>query len=394
MVALEPDAITLLGDTVYLDGEPCNAATQNCRSMYNEVCDVVDCNTAKDISCFNYCWADTTWYKDPIKEYNYLLNDSQFTLNKVYANKSTWPVPILAIWDDHDYCKDNSNETCRYKNLTRDAYVDFMKVVDQKNILSNVVADLAKNTHVGIYYHIDYNKTLENNQTLKLRFYMMDVRWYRTEDDIFGSDQRLWFENLLSNSNINKNINYHIVCSGTTYYPTFGLGQSLAETWPTETKDWFQNVTRAAGIRDRLIMLSGDVHYSAIYKDNRTIEVVTSAMTHGIYDIQAEYLQLVQESDGYLVTDVIDIENIGIIDIGLDYFSVTYLNQSGLPIANFSYNYTNNTVYYHVIQKNLHTKQISHWWYSTGMWIVIGVVLGFCLIYSVVIGIYCYRKKH
>lgn len=350
MVALEPDVITLLGDTVYLDSEPCNDEKQNCVGMSDTVCDIFDCNKAADISCFNYCWAATTWYEDPMIQYNYLLNDTQFTLNKVY-NRSTWPVPVFPIWDDHDYCKDNSNKSCQYKNLTRAAFVNFAKAIDQKEVLTNIINDLTENNDTGIFYYTDYNKTLSNNQILKLRFYMMDVRWYRTENDLFGTEQKSWFENLLLNNDI-SDINYHIFCSGTVYYPTFGALTSFAEIWPDSSKEWLKNVTSIANIRDRLIILTGDVHYSALYRENKTFEIVTSAMTHGIYDTQATILEEIQDDDGFLISNIIDIENIGVLDIGLNGFEFTYISQSGLPIANFSYNYTTNKTVYNLIQKN------------------------------------------
>jgi len=344
MVVSEPDVVTLLGDTVYLDAKPCNEATEDCQTMWDILCDYSNCPNATDLTCFNYCWSETTWYQDPIHEYNVLLNDSQFTLNKEYDGYDNWPVTIVAIWDDHDYCMDNAESNCIWKNVTRDAYVDFIEQIDTTGSFTSDIAYLKEHTDSGIYYYYDYNKTIINNNKsdiIKIRFYNFDGRWYRTDTDMLGDTQRQYFENLFLNTDI-SNIDYHIVCAGSSYYSNFGVGQSFAEPWPTKDKQWFVNVTSIANIRDRVIILTGDVHYSAVYKDDETFEIVTSAMTHGISETQGIYLEGVQKLHEYLVTDIITEENIGILDLKKDSFQVLYINNEGQIIGNFNHNYTSN----------------------------------------------------
>jgi len=346
MVVTQPDVVTLLGDTIYLDAQPCNDEKENCETMWDVACDFSDCDRATDLTCFNYCWSSVNWFENPWEQYKVLLNDSQFTLNKFYDNYDNWPVPIVAIWDDHDYCSDNSQTNCTWKNSTRNAYVDFIQEIDTYGSFTEDLNYLTQHNESGIYYYYDYNKTIimNNNQsaTLKIRFYNFDVRWYRTKNDMLGFEQREWFENLLKTTNMND-ISYHIICTGSVYYPTFGIGSSFAEPWPTYDKEWFVNLTSLYNIRDRLIILSGDVHYSGIYRDknDNVFEIVTSAMTHGISDVQATYLETIQDR---LVGDIITDENIGILDLKFDSFEVTFIGNNGKIVGNFSYNYSSDEI--------------------------------------------------
>lgn len=47
------------------------------------------------------------------------------TLNIEYT-KLRETIPIIGVWDDHDYGKDNSNKHYKNKNLTKPLYLDFI----------------------------------------------------------------------------------------------------------------------------------------------------------------------------------------------------------------------------------------------------------------------------
>jgi hypothetical protein len=341
MVRLEPDIIVLLGDNVYLDQIPCDS-----------------CIDEDDISCFNYCWSEVDWFKNPLPQYYALLNHTDFTLNRRFSNYDNWPPTILATWDDHDYCYDNADGSCSWKNDTKKAFLYYFNEIDKNNVFDDFINEATNTPDRGIYYYYDltYND-------LTFRFYMLDVRWYRTAESILGSEQSLWFESLIFNNS--DNIDYHIVTAGTVFMPHFDL---TGETWSRLSREWFLNVTQMAGIQDRMIMFSGDVHYSALYRSNTIFEMVTSSMTHSVPDWMAVIAE--QDTDDNLVTDIINGENIGVLDIDQEGFVLTYIDKDANPIVNVTYQYSTDHTSVEVLEddevQGFDVSDLTSWLYSSG----------------------------
>ena len=140
----EPDVIVLSGDNVYLDMIPRQYGCLPCfslvhfLSLHSVSCmefpafipialslslstdnDVVD-NDKCPNSCFNWFWESVDL--DASVEYQRLLRHPDFP-------KSTdkWNPVWLAIWDDHDYGKDNSDSRNPQKYANKKAFMNFYK---------------------------------------------------------------------------------------------------------------------------------------------------------------------------------------------------------------------------------------------------------------------------
>jgi alkaline phosphatase D len=82
-------------------------------------------------------------------------------------------VPIIGVWDDHDFGMDNSGKDYRNKDVAKTLFLDF---------LDEPINSARRITHDGTYQ--DYYVI---NQNIKVHIILLDVRYNMIPDvDILG----------------------------------------------------------------------------------------------------------------------------------------------------------------------------------------------------------------
>lgn len=367
--SLQPDVWLFLGDNVYLDQYPCSS-----------------CDVDGNLGCFNECWNNLKWYEHPIDQYNNLLNHSQFNLNRYLSNFTNWPPTALLIWDDHDYGLDNADATFDDKNITKEGFMYFWEQVDINNEFKDIRTKIADDEDRGIYYSHEMTKTFESGEEISIRFYLLDVRWYRNDTSILGDEQQKWFENLI----YNDSVDFHVILTGSVVFLDFSVFDKFSpEVWSDNERQQLLDLLDNANISDRTILLSGDVHFSAVSHRNKTFEITSSSMTHSLPDSIGSLIQ--NENIPGLITDVINKNNIGVLDLGLDGFELTFLDTKGNDMIFFSFNYQTQTVVYEVYDKSIPPTFVD----SALFWVIISisVICCCCIGVTTLLGILYYKKK-
>ena len=185
--------------------------------------------------------------------------------------KLTNDTKTLAIWDDHDYGRNDAGKYFPYKAASKEIFLNFFK--------EPAASDRRK--HEGIYHaeYINYgdktvqvilldNRTFRSNLLLydtitrmprEKYFYQLEYKPHISADStLLGEAQWKWLETELS-----KKADLRLIASGSQ----FGIEFNGYEAWanfPQEQKKMLSLIkkTHAEGI----IFLSGDVHYAEISK--------------------------------------------------------------------------------------------------------------------------------
>ncbi len=193
--------------------------------------------------------------------------------NKNYREFLT-KVPVIGIWDDHDFGGNNQGINYPMKKYSQQIFLDF--IGEPQNT--------TRRTQEGIYtaYVIGSGKQ-------KVKIILLDTRYFKekpgAENDILGETQWQWFENELKHSAQNQ-IPIHIIASGIQFLSD----SKLVEKW----NDYPKSKARLYELFEKyrpsgLILISGDVHYGEILEhklENSDLiirEITSSGMTHSNY---------------------------------------------------------------------------------------------------------------
>ncbi len=175
--------------------------------------------------------------------------------NRVYGvnfqNMSS-SIPLMAIWDDHDYGKDNSDGTYQYKNEARKVFKENFpdySFIDEDG---------------GIYYKFSI---------ADVDIFVLDTRWYRSpmqnEDGevktMLGSKQLEWLLNELKNSDAKFKIVFSSVPSndygGDTSSGRDGFDSWMGYTFERNKILSFIEKNQIYGV----MIFSGDQHYPSAH---------------------------------------------------------------------------------------------------------------------------------
>lgn len=146
-----------------------------------------------------------------------------------------------AIWDDHDYGPNNSLGDYKNKELSRNVFDQFW---------ANPPSETEAN-----YYSFEYTNA---------EFFMLDSRWFRTEPDakdpaLLGEVQLQWLQNGLKKSDAD----YKFVALGSQIINPKGLKHERFAAYTEE----YETLMETAVELDNVIFLSGDMHYSTVFKN-------------------------------------------------------------------------------------------------------------------------------
>ena len=219
---------------------------------------------------------------------------------------------IFAIWDDHDYGKNDGGSDYKYKKLAENLFLDFW----------NVPIDDVRRSREGIYF--SENKVFFNK---KYKLIFLDTRYFRSQlkgkkgsyqknndesSTILGKEQWTWLE-----KELNSNFDYLFIFSSIQIIPE----DHGFEKWSNFPNDRTKLLKILEKYKDRTILFSGDRHRSGIYKRNGIIEITSSSMNKP----GSSFF----ETDKYLIGETYPQENYSVLKILNDDINIDIKDKHG-----------------------------------------------------------------
>ena len=207
-------------------------------------------------------------------------------------------VPVIGIWDDHDYGVNDGNKTFPMKHESKELFMDFMEVP----------FDSPAYERPGIYQSYTYGA-----QGQRIKFILLDTRTFQdplkkrhwgaettyhanTEGQILGNEQWQWLADELHNSDADINIianSLQVIAQDHRF--------EMWYNFPNERKRLLDLVVDSQVSNP--IFLSGDRHMSEIssieWRGQKFYDVTSSGLTHAFL----VYLENNRHREGPLITN-------------------------------------------------------------------------------------------
>ena len=169
--------------------------------------------------------------------------------------------PIIGTWDDHDYAYDNAGGSYESKQEGQRLHLDFVEVPE----------DSPRRQQEGIYTSYVFGE-----EEKKIKIIILDNRYFKNlEPDypMLGKTQWDWLEGQLTTSNAK----IHLIATGLPVLsPLIPYTEEWAETSELDRMLDLLKKTKPRGV----VFLTGDKHFSSIYRRWGHLEFMSSAMTH------------------------------------------------------------------------------------------------------------------
>ncbi len=230
-----------------------------------------------------------------------------------------------AVWDDHDYGRNDAGVDYPYKKQSKELFLDFW----------NVPLDDVRRTREGLYFDLMYKTNKKNLQIL-----FLDTRTFRdslmASDDvrvpgkerympnqdssltILGTNQWNWLR-----KKINQKVDFRIIVSSIQFLP-IGHGWESWNNFPFEREKLIKMIDKAS--LNQTLVISGDRHRGGIYKfitaKGKVISEVTSSSLNASFPNKEEHGPLrigktfIEENYGVIFFDsenndmVVDLKNV------------------------------------------------------------------------------------
>ena len=227
---------------------------------------------------------------------------------------------IFAIWDDHDYGKNDGGSDYKYKKLAENLFLDFW----------NVPINDVRRSREGIYF--SENKVFFNR---KYKLIFLDTRYFRSQlkgkkgsyqknnDEsatILGKEQWTWLE-----KELDSNFDYLFIFSSIQIIPE----DHGFEKWSNFPNDRTKLLKILEKYKDRTILFSGDRHRSGIYKRNGIVEITSSSMNKP----GSSFF----ETDKYLIGETYPQENYSVLKILNDDINIDIKDKHGEILNSISF---------------------------------------------------------
>jgi len=173
-------------------------------------------------------------------------------------------IPMIGIWDDHDFSVDNSRGNYSFKYESQQLFLNFFD--ESLNSL--------RRDQEGIYtsYEVGHPDQL-------VKIILLDNRYFKDLDAEFpllGKKQWQWLENELRHSKAKL----HLIVSGISILaPKIPITEEWAD-YPSELSK-IKKLLRAHQVKAP-IFITGDKHFGSIFKNEEFIEIMSSGMTHTV----------------------------------------------------------------------------------------------------------------
>ncbi|XP_049849898.1 uncharacterized protein LOC126320448 [Schistocerca gregaria] len=213
----------------------------------------------------------TTWCCTPRLE----IMKKKYSLQREsppYANLAK-NVPIVGVWDDHDYGENNAGKSFAYKLESQQLYLDFLEEP----------SDSPRRKNPGVYTSYDLPGP---DSDADIKIILLDVRFNKPDlfegEDLLGEEQWRWLEQELSQSRAK----IHIIGSGIQILPDNLIIQEYWNTYPSSRRRLFELFKTYK--TPNVLLISGDVHHAEILKIPNTCthigqdvyEFTSSGLTH------------------------------------------------------------------------------------------------------------------
>ena len=211
-------------------------------------------------------------------------------------------IPIIPIWDDHDYGINDGGKNWKYKNIAKKLFLDFFSVDN----------DDVRFKREGIYHSKDFE--LFNK---KIKIVSLDTRYFKDDftfnkdrslnkkyiidydknKTILGKEQWQWLSNEL-----NKKYNLFILLSSFQVLST-------SHGWEKWNNFYYERnkLLKLLNQNSLSIILSGDRHFAGIYNYKNIYEITASSFNQKTFNII--------ENDNLRVGELIGKNNFGIIKL-------------------------------------------------------------------------------
>lgn len=199
-------------------------------------------------------YADWIEGRDIANAYAYQNRNPKYHLFKTQT-------PIIGTWDDHDFGFDNANGEFESKKESQQLHLNFLEVPK----------DSPRRQQDGIYTSHAFGE-----DSRKIKIIILDNRYFKgldSEYPMLGKTQWDWLEGELTNS-IAK---IHFIVTG---LPVLSPLIPYTEEWAhTNELDRMLNLLRKTKPKG-VVFLTGDKHFSSIYRRWGHLEFMSSGMTH------------------------------------------------------------------------------------------------------------------
>ena len=234
-----------------------------------------------------------------------LLDDMKiaYALQKTKFPKWLDDIKVNAIWDDHDYGKNDGGEEYEYKAQSQNLFLDFWKVPE----------DDPRRSRKGIYF-----SQVRDINNLKVNLIGLDTRYHRSalgqEDKpysaiedlsktMLGKAQWIWLV-----SELNKKSDLNIIVSSIQVIPT-NHGFEKWGNFPHERSKLLKLIENS---NTPTIIISGDRHKAGLYKKENLIELTSSSLNKPLPNYISKIWDLIsKETDAYLTGEMFYPENYG-----------------------------------------------------------------------------------
>lgn len=214
-----------------------------------------------------FMWGGDNVYADREYKKDVKLAFRRQNRNPFYQNFKR-QIPIMGMWDDHDYGGNDSNGLYPYKKRSQKLFLDFMEEPQ----------DSERRMRPGVHTSYDFGR---------VKFILLDNRYFLhldPEAPILGEEQWAWLEEELRNSSAK----IHFIMSGITVLSPY---HPFVESWANYTHE----KTRLFRLLKKyntqgVVFLTGDMHFSSIFRKYGHLEFLASGMTHRAPPVSWWYL--------------------------------------------------------------------------------------------------------
>ena len=228
---------------------------------------------------------------------------------------------LNAIWDDHDYGKNDGGSEYPLKDEAKKLFLEFW----------NVDFEDPRHNREGIYFN-------EEKQILgnKVNLVALDTRYHRsplgqeskpyspiedTSKTILGEEQWSWLENIL-----NKDSDLIIIVSSIQVLPT----NHVFEKWHNFPHERQRLLKLLESKNKPVVILSGDRHKAGLYEKGKITEMTSSSMNKPISRYFVKIWNLFsKESDKLLKGEMYTQENYGVLTFKKGSVEISLKNLEG-----------------------------------------------------------------
>ena len=230
------------------------------------------------------------------------LNKMARAYKKQKNNFPAWLMEkdILAIWDDHDYGKNDGGSEYNLKKEAQELFLEFW----------DIPANDIRQSREGIYFDV-----IKNLDDMKIHIIGLDTRYFRselkgskssykdnTDNDatVLGKSQWKWLT-----SSLKKDSDLVILLTSIQLLAT----EHRFEKWSNFSLERKRLIDLIESSNKQVIVISGDRHRGGIYQYNNIYEITSSSMNKPVKGA---------ETDALLIGKTHYEENYGIISINTD----------------------------------------------------------------------------